>query len=98
MTKATDIQEFDSIAVLVDFATAHCALATSMVIGRADRITEKAIRIADGDKWVWLPKRALVKGRTEAHGKHFQLARWFRPDGQTARNIDRMTRHSVIAA
>lgn len=98
--KASELQEGQRIYFLAGVATAHCALATSMVFGTVDCTTEKAIRIAGNGTRTWLPRKALTKGRKcpRTGLRQFDLARWFRPDGPTARALDCMTDHSVISA
>ena len=103
-TKASDIQVGDEIAIHVGSATASSrgslALATSMIMALVDNATDRAVRIADGGVYVWLPRCALVKGAIcdVTSTKRFSLAHWFRPDAQTAKFMARMTDHSVISA
>lgn len=98
--KATDLQEADSISVLVGVATAHCAIATTMVSGRVGCVTEKAVRVDDHGASCWFPKKALIKGAVvEVTGhRRFDLAKWFHPDVAGARAISRMSHHSVLTA
>jgi len=95
----------------VYIATGHCfsncggiALAVSGVFGRVLGETEKAFEVhAETEKGaivkIWLPKRALVKPTVYAGSStvHVSLARWFRPEGWTARGLEIATRHAVLA-
>lgn len=98
--KATDLTEGQNVSVLICVATAHCAIATTHVFGHIDRATDKAVCIARDGHRLWLPRRALVKGRIYegTTTRSFDLAKWFTPDGRTSNTMARMAQHGTLAA
>jgi len=104
MTKLADkIKEGAHISVLTGHATAHCALATSMVHGTIEATTPKALKIradtVNGKQLTaWLPRKALVNDISETADINCRLAKWFTPQGWTARFLDLATHHSLLSA
>lgn len=72
----------DHVAVRLTVATGHCAIGTQSIYGHVSRETDKAVEITTfvGQRRVWLPRRALVRGEERGGGKLFAIAKWFRPE------------------
>lgn len=97
-----------NVSILVDFATAHCRLATTIVCGEVVAETEKAVKIEartiKTDKVVsaWLPKKALTKPTVRKAGETeytaFVLAKWFKPAGWTKDFLNVCANTTVISA
>lgn len=104
MTKVIEIVETQYIAIRLSFATAHCAIGVTMINGRIDRVTEKAVIIKlDTNATVCFPKKALVKRYEKClpgmgTTVFAQLAHWFKPDAQTAAKMNKATHSGMIAA
>ena len=95
------------ISILIDYATAHCAIGVSHVIGRITHATDKAIEVTtetESGKPItfWLPRRALTQLAEAQAGswKYIRatLAKWFNPTGWTARAIELSIRHNTLSA
>jgi hypothetical protein len=83
-TSAAHITEGDEIAVRLTVARGHCAIGTQSIYGRVNRETAKAVEITtfEGQRPVWLPRRALVNGTERGGFKLFAIAKWFTPDAR----------------
>jgi hypothetical protein len=104
MTEAIEIKEMQYIAIRLSFATAHCAIGVTMINGRVDRVTEKAVIVKlDTNTTVCFPKKALVKRYEKCvpgmgTTVFSQLAHWFKPDAYAANAIKKATHSGMIAA
>ena len=98
-----DFQDMQQIAVRLSYATAHCAVGVTMINGRVDRITDKAVAVRlDTGKTVYFPKKALVNRRLHdlpnvGTVMFCSLAKWFTPD-PVAKNIIAQAAHSGMIA
>lgn len=100
-TAAKDLQAGQEVSVILGVATAHCAIGVSSVHGCVSRVSEKAVQITEDNLSIWLPKKALVNGHIHIASpstRRFDLAKWFYPEGYTARILRKMTSHSSLVA
>lgn len=93
------------ISILVDYATAHCAIGVSTILGRIMHVTDKAVEIraeTESGKPItfWLPRKALTRVSDAKAGSwkyvRADLARWFKPNGRTARAMSLVTSHNSL--
>lgn len=77
-----DIKAGDTITIKTASASAHCAIATTCIVGSVVKTTDKAIRITANapskgkDYSAWLPKSALAQKKECASSR-----RYFEADG-----------------
>ena len=93
-----------NIAVRLGVATAHCAIGTTMINGRVESITDKAVSIRlDNNDVVWFPKSALVSRRIDntmtncGNVMFCQTAKWFKATGANLYKINRASHSGFIA-
>ncbi len=90
------------ISIAVGGAASHSAVVSEMVHGRVESVTEKVVKIiGDDGRSCWFPKAALVEPEKTIPGLSydwFKLARWFQPNQDQQRWIERHTRVSGISA
>lgn len=101
--KAADVAEGESVAILVDAATAPNAVAVEHLHGTVIECRPRAVCLAleavrGSTRRLWLPRRALVKLRRDRFGVHGQLARWWTPDDYQARILDRCRHVGILTA
>lgn len=71
----------DTVAILTSVATGHAVLATTMIHGDIERVTDKAVQIKNENGFCWFPKRALVTRQVSEFGTvHCRVAKWFHMD------------------
>ena len=101
--KAAELCAGDELAILIGSATAPNAVAVEHVFARIMSTTPKAVRLQlaasrGGDRWLWMPRRALTHLARDGAGVSCKLARWWQPNAVQSRAIDACREVGVLTA
>jgi hypothetical protein len=93
----------DTLSILTNVATAHCAIGISAIHAEVIDVTANAVHVAaytrNGKRVTcWLPLRALIKRSRHDNVTHVSLAKWFKPREWTQRFITCCEDVNIISA